>query len=257
MFRKIALWLLLLEIVGSMVLFAQQDEEEPLPPPRRTSAPKIGGALGFTQNVLFLNLDPINEVLRKSNAAPFSGNAMLLTGAQGYGYVMVVNNLRVGGMGATGTRKSTSVDPGGNISRNVELSAGYGGVTVDYVIPVVPRLDLALGGLVGGGGMSFKMTLDRGNVRLWNDVWDTFGSATAADQYSTKVSGSFFVYQPSVNLEYAVLRWLGVRAGASYLGMAGSNWKQDDQFDVSGVPDNISGKGWMINGGIFVGTFIF
>src|ERR1051326_5132425 len=82
MFRKIALWLLLLEIVGSMVLFAQQDEEEPLPPPRRTSAPKIGGALGFTQNVLFLNLDPINEVLRKSNAAPFSGNAMLLTGAQ-------------------------------------------------------------------------------------------------------------------------------------------------------------------------------
>lgn len=257
MFRRVVLWMLILEVVGSLVVLAQQDEEEPLPPPRRTNAPKIGGALGFTQDILFLNLDPINEVLLKSNAAPFSGNAILLTGGQGYGYVMVVNNLRIGGTWAGGTRKSTSIEYQTQIQRDVELSAGYGGVTIDYVIPVVPRLDVALGGLLGGGGVSFKMSLNQRNARLWGDIWSNYVSGQPANEYTTKLSGSFFIYQPSVKLEYAVLRWLGVRAGVSYLGMSGSNWKQDDQFDLAGVPDAISGKGWMINGGIFIGTFIF
>jgi len=39
--------------------------------------------------------------------------------------------------------------------------------------------------------------------------------------------------------------------------MAGSDWKSDDKSDLIGVPNNISGKGFMINGGIFLGTFLF
>lgn len=256
MSRQAGMWLFMTLMVVSFA--AAQEEEEPLPPPRRASAPKIGGGAGFIQNWLQLDLDPINQILKKSNAAEFSTNGLLMLGGQGYGYIMLVNNLRIGGMGASGTRTSHAVDPGTRDRRDVELSAGYGGVTVDYVIPVAPRLDLTVGGLIGGGGMSLIMTLDKGDLKIWDELWQNFGqSGASAAEYSKKLSGSFFVYQPAVNVEYALLRWLGVRAGVSYMGLAGSSWRVDDRFDLAGTPDNISSKGWMFNGGLFVGTFIF
>jgi hypothetical protein len=58
-----------------------------------------------------------------------------------------------------------------------------------------------------------------------------------------------------VNLEYAFLGWLGMRAGVSYVGMSGPSWKVDDNFDLLNVPSGVNGKGWMINLGVLVGTF--
>ncbi|MBI1805700.1 MAG: hypothetical protein HYR76_01460 [Ignavibacteria bacterium] len=243
--------------VLEMPALAQEDEEEPLPPRRHTQA-KIGGAGGFTQNLLFLDLDPINEVLRNSNAAEFEKGPMLLVGGQGYGYILVIPNLRIGGIGGSGTIKSKSLDLSTKTRRDVELSVGFGGVTIDYVIPVIPRLDVACGVLLGGGGTTIKMTRDQGAPKVWSDLWSGFGDVVGStNEYSRTLSGSFFVYQPSVNVEYAVLRWLGLRAGVSYLGMAGNNWKLDDKYELVGVPDRVSGKGFMFNGGIFLGTFIF
>ncbi len=262
--RRYLLLIVLLLVASSTWVVAQQDDdEEPLPPARRSMGPKIGGAAGFTQNILFLDMSPINDILAGSKAAKFEGNGLLMLGGQGYGYILILPNFRVGGMGASGTRKSTSVEiqqSGFDIRRDVELSVGYGGVTMDYVIPVMPRLDVAAGILLGGGGLSFKMTRDDGSQKVWTGVWDEFGTSNPAGSpfnYSRTLSGSFFIFQPTVNVEFSLLRWLGLRAGASYLGMAGGNWKVDDKNDLLGVPDKISGKGWMINGGIFIGTFVF
>ncbi|MBI1804503.1 MAG: hypothetical protein HY033_01595 [Ignavibacteriae bacterium] len=262
MHRYLLLMMMLLVASSTWVIAQQDEDEEPLPPPRRAMGPKIGGAAGFTQNILFFDMGPINDVLISANAAPFEGNGLLMLGGQGYGYILLLPNLRIGGMGASGTRKSTSVElqqSGFDIRRDVELSVGYGGVTIDYVIPVMPRLDLAAGILLGSGGMSFKMTRDDGTQKVWNGLWNEFGNSgpNGPFNYSRTLSGSFFIYQPTVNVEFALLRWLGLRVGGSYLGMAGSNWKVDDTYDLFGVPDKISGKGWMINGGIFVGTFVF
>jgi hypothetical protein len=252
------LLLLLFTFALSAILVAQEkdDEDEPLPPPRKSSASKFGGAIGFTQNILFLNLDPINQVLQANNAAPFNGNALFMTGGQGYGYIMFLPNLRVGGIGASGTRVSKSfLSP--TTVRTVELSAGYGGVTIDYVFPVVPRVDITTGILLGAGGLSLTLTKDDGKTKLWDSVLTQYGGAGGVTEYTAKMSGAFFVYQPSVNVEVAVLRWLGLRVGASYMGLIGNDWKFNDRYDLIGVPDNVNSKGWMINGGIFLGTFIF
>ncbi len=247
--------LLLMLSLSTLVVAQGEDEDEPLPPPRKSGTVKFGGAGGFTQNILFLNLDEINRVLGANNSAPFDGNALLLTGGQGYGYIMVLPNLRIGGMGASGTRVSKSLL--GVTVREVDLSVGFGGVTIDYVIPVVPRLDIAVGGLLGWGGMSLTMSRDDGTPWTWNGAWTDFGSPSSAQNYTRKLSGSFFVYQPNVNVEVALLRWLGLRIGAGYMGMAGNDWKVDDRYELLGVPDDVNGRGWMINGGIFVGTFLF
>src|SRR5713101_1859933 len=93
-------------LITASTLFAQQDEEEPLPPPRHGGAAKIGGAVGFTTGYLLMDLDPLNKVLAASNAAPFDGKGIELYGGQGYGYILVIPNLRVGYMNMGGMRRS-------------------------------------------------------------------------------------------------------------------------------------------------------
>ncbi|HUN65316.1 MAG TPA: hypothetical protein VMW43_04385 [Bacteroidota bacterium] len=253
--RHLILMLLLLSLTGVILAQDKDDEDEPLPPPRKASATKFGGAAGYTQNLLFLNIDPINQALKSANAAPFDGNGLFMTGGQGYGYIMFLPNVRIGGMGASGTRTSTSIQ--GTTVRTTELSAGYGGVTIDYVMPVLPRLDVTAGLLLGAGGLSLTMTRDEGVPKVWDSVLTQLGGTGSASQYTAKMSGAFFVYQPSVNVEVALLRWIGIRVGASYMGLVGSDWKFNDRYDLAGVPDNINSKGWMINGGIFIGTFMY
>ena len=253
------LFLLLLVIFATVVTaMAQIDtEEEPIPPPRKSFGPKFGGAAGFTQNFLFLDISPINQILAANNFAPLNGSAMFMKGGQGYGYIMLVPNLRVGGMGGSGTRLSTSYSLSDHTRRDLELSAGFGGVTVDYVFPVLPRFDIATGVFLGMGGMSFTLRRDDGAQKLWGTEWSQLGTTGAVYNVTTKLLGTFFVVQPNVNFEFAILRWLGIRVGAGYMGMFGNNWKVDDNYDLLGVPDNINAKGWMINGGIFLGTFIY
>jgi hypothetical protein len=239
-------------------LFAQEDEEQVPLPPKHSIQAKIGGAGGFTQNILFIDLNPINDMLKKSNAATFSNNPMLLLGGQGYGYIMLVPNLRVGGLGAGGSMMSKSYDPVTNIRRDVELSVGFGGVTIEYAVPVIPRLDVALGVMLGAGSTSIRMTRNINSNKLWDTIWDEYSlTYPNIDEYTRKLSGSFFIYQPSLNIEYAVLRWVGLRVGVSYNGMAVNEWKLDDNYDLIGVPDKVSGRGFMINGGIFLGTFLY
>ena len=239
-------------LLFSFVSYAQNDSDESLP---TYHPPKLGGAVGFTPSALYLDFSPINQVLSGAGATPLSTGPLVMTGGQGYAYILVVQNLRVGGIWGSGSRSSASVI--GTTERDVQLSAGYGGVTVDYVLPLTARLDITGGILLGGGSLNLKLTRNNGSPVSWDPIWTEFGSNNPVQSYTRNLSGSFFAYQPTVNLEYAVLRWLGLRVGAGYMGMAGSDWKEDDNYSIVGVPGNISGKGFVINAGLFVGTFIF
>lgn len=252
--------LLLTLYLACSTLAAQVDEEEPIPP-RRGSPTKIGGGAGITPFWLFLDYAPINQTLAAANAGQLGTGPLPLFGGQGYGYILFVPNLRIGGLGVGGSRTAESFETvgGTTIRRKTKLSVGFGGVTVDYVVPVMPRFDLTIGTLLGGGGMELKLTRDQGGPKDWGTLWNSYGggSSETIQEYGRTLKGSFFAYQPNANVEVAVLRWLGVRVGVSYLGMAGGSWTLDDEFDVANVPDAIKGSGWMINGGLFVGTFIF
>ena len=256
MHRFLAL-ILFITCITSTVLFAQEEDEEPLPPPKRAGSVKIGGAVGFTQGLLFLNVDPINDIMRRENLAEFSKDGLFLFGGQGYAYIIFVPNLRLGYQGMGGRMKSKTLYQASNTVREVELSISYSCATIDYTIPVVPRLDFSAGLSLGGGTMDLKFTRNSGVGQNWDNTWSEFGSAQPVADYGGKLSGSFFAYQPSVVIEFAILRWLGMRAGVSYLGMAGGDWKRDERYDVYGVPDGVSGKGWTVQSGIFVGTFVF
>lgn len=235
-------------------LFGQEEEEESIPPPRRARAAKVGGGGGFTPVLLFWNVDALNDFV-PLNASKFDNTPMLLLGGGGYAYIMLIENLRVGGMGAGGSTTTSAVS--GGVRRDLEVSIGFGGVTIEYTIPVFERLDIVPGILLGGGGFDITMTRDRGGLKTWDSLWTEFDTNSPTSDLSRKLEGTFFVYQPSLQVEFAVLRWLGLRVGVSYVGMASPSWELDERFDVAGVPENIKGQGWIIHTGLFVGTFLF
>jgi hypothetical protein len=246
----------LLMVVPLFTSLSQEDEDIPVPPRHRTQM-KIGGAGGFTQNILFLDLAPLNTFLAKSGAESLGEEPILMRGGQGYGYIMLVPNLRIGGLGAGGSIDSKRIDSL-DVRRDVNLSVTYGGVSIEYTIPIVPRLDVTLGLMLGGGGMNLTMTRDQGTAKVWDDIWDEYGTVSpASDEFTRRLSSSYFVYQPSLNVEYALLRWIALRVGVGYYGVAGDDWRLDDKYDLLNVPSSISSKGWMINTGIFIGTFVY
>lgn len=252
-------------LIGIMFLFAlwlpAQEEEESVPLRPRKSVPvKIGGAGGFTQYLLFLDIGPINDYLKIGRAAPIDNQPLFLLGGEGYGYIMLVPNLRIGGLGASGSIESASVDTSvyPNMRRDFELSVAFGGMTIEYVIPVIPKLDISAGIMLGAGSTTLKIWRNQNSNKIWDDTWRDFGNNQSSTfEYSRSLNGAFFVYQPQVNIEYAIMQWVGLRLGVAYNGMAGASWKQDDKYDLVEVPSAISGKGLMINAGIFLGTFIY
>jgi hypothetical protein len=60
---------------------------------------------------------------------------------------------------------------------------------------------------------------------------------------------------PTLNVEYAVLGWLGLRVGAGYVAMLAPSWSVDGSYDLADVPSDLSGRGLLVQAGIFVGTY--
>ncbi len=245
-------YLLLLTMFVSLG-FAQQ---EPIPP-RRAKAPKFGFFGGFTPGWLFVDVKPINEFLVPANGAPLKDNGVIMYGGGGSAYIMFIPNLRIGGLGISGSLKSTSVD-GSGVRRDAELSVGFGGVTIEYVVRVVERLDVAVGVMLGGGGIGLTLREDVGGNKTWDQEWSDFGTGMYGNpirNISRDLSGSYFVWVPSVSVEYPIVGWLAARLGFSYVGMSSPSWKLDDEYDLIGVPGDVNGEGFMINAGLFVGVF--
>jgi len=218
---------------------------------------KFGALGGFTPGWLKLDVGPVNDFLQAGKGAALSSDGMILLGGAGAAYIMVVPNLRIGGWGMSGSLKSTSLEEATGIRRDAELNAGFGGVTVEYVFPIVERLDVAVGAMLGGGGIDLTLRRSNGGNITWADEQNSFGSNLSSPlaTVTTTLTGSYFVWIPSVNVEYAILGWLGVRLGASYVGMSAPSWKADSKYELLGVPTKVSGKGFMINTGIMFGTF--
>lgn len=244
--------ILLLSLMIASVTIAQ---EEPIPP-KRSRMVKVGLFGGFTPGWLFLDVKPVNEFLLAGKGAALNDGGVFLSGGAGAAYIMLLPNVRVGGMGMSGALKSASVDLGG-IRRDAKLAVGFGGLTIEYVLPLVERLDLALGGMLGWGGLDLTLRQSNGGTNTWVGEQNLFASWTAGSpgNMTRTLSGSFFVWSPSVNIEYAVLGWLGLRVGASYVGMAIPSWSVDANYDLLGVPSTITGNGLMLQAGLFIGTY--
>ncbi|MBS4029006.1 MAG: hypothetical protein KGZ58_10255 [Ignavibacteriales bacterium] len=217
---------------------------------------KFGGAGGFTPYYLFLDMKELNFFLSRGNVKPFSTNELVMYGGEGYGYIMFLKNVRVGGLGASGNLASEYYDALSGIKREVSLEINFSGVTMGYVFPFSRRLDVALDIMLGGGNVDIVLTRSNKQNFVWHEIWSNYGDPTYSENnYTQKISGNFFTYRYSFNIEYALLDWFGLRCGLGYTAMVSPEWKLDNKYDLNNVPNNISGKGMTLNFGIFAGAF--
>jgi hypothetical protein len=238
--------------------------QEELIPPRRGRAAKMGLFGGFTPGYLSLDFEPMNAMMKASGIAPFDQKGAWMWGGAGAAYIMLVSNLRVGGLGMSGSVSTSSpvtVAGIGTVRRDAEVHVGFGGLTVEYVVPLAERLDIAFGAMLGGGGIDLELRQSIGGIDTWGNEGSIFASwppgiAPASLNNSKRtLSGSFFVWIPSVTIEYAVLGWMALRIGGSYVGMSFPSWSVDQEYELNDVPSSVSGKGIMVNAGILLGTF--
>jgi len=237
-------------------------QEEPIPP-RRTKAPKVGLFAGYTPGLLFVNVAPVNDFLAGTGAAPLSDDATFVQGGAGALYILVIPDVRVGFMAMGGGRTSSTVNVDTKIRQDVTSNVSFGGFTFDYVWTILPKLDVSVGTMIGWGGMDLTLRKQLpGEGQTWDREKDLFGKwpgtpgpPVTGNVLTRELSGSFFTLIPAVNVEYAISGWVGVRLGASYVVMMAPSWTLDGEYDLAGVPSSVKGNGFMINAGIFVGTF--
>ncbi|MBE0643377.1 MAG: hypothetical protein IH600_04805 [Bacteroidetes bacterium] len=235
MHRVLTVLLLLLLLAPSA--FAQDDEDFEIRPNRRQRGGGIvGGGGGITPTWHFLNTADLNTALDAKGLPQLGEDGLFLFGGQGYAYIVIIPNLRIGGMGYGGSMESswspnTREEPVPFKTTKLDVSAG--GVTLEYVIPF-GRFHVALGGMLGGG--SYTLTLMQ--TDLWHKDWNELfpSSPTSAVDSRHELTSTFFTWQPSLTLEYEVHPFIVLGVTGGYFGGSGS-WELDENFDLSGMPD--------------------
>ena len=115
---------------------------------------KFGIAGGINATWMFPNYDEINKQLPAFGIDDELSGGLLTWGGGGYVYLLIVDDLRVGGMGFGGSQSVSSNSNG--YHNEVKYGMSGGAFTVEYTLPFVKRIGISVEGMIGGG----KLTVD-------------------------------------------------------------------------------------------------
>ncbi|PKL84065.1 MAG: hypothetical protein CVV24_01455 [Ignavibacteriae bacterium HGW-Ignavibacteriae-3] len=215
---------------------------------------RFGAAGGFTPAMVFPNLDPINAQIKNMGIGTLSSSGMMIYGGSGYAYIMLIDNLRIGGMGLGGT-KSTSGTVGG-LSREVKYNFSFAGLTVEYTLPFIKNIAVSVGTIIGMGSNGVEGYQNQGSYS-WTDIWKKVSGASSSNQVSDRITNSFYTITPTLNIDIPLDRFIAFRFGAGYVTSIGSQWKLNNDQNISGVPSDLNNNSFFIQTGIFVGLIAF
>lgn len=215
----------------------------------------VGGGPLF--GLFMPNLDAFN----KNVAMPFVGkeisNSVFMIGGQGFISVPWVKNLRVGGLGSGGRTEQCCIDTvvdGKSVSRSLEYNVGYGGLSIDYVLPLNLGKFFIVPGVVLGLG-SVELYAQQATQRNEFDIRNEF------DRPSTNIThnyhSTFFLYMPQLQFEYTFAGFAMLRASVGYQGTSMGEWQVDRDVEMANTTqlDDINGSGLIANVGVFFGLF--
>lgn len=214
---------------------------------------KFGAAGGLSPIILFPNYDGINTQVNKLGMSSFDG-PIVAWGGGGYAYVMIIDNLRLGGIGYSGSKSETSKI--NSIDNEVFYSIGGGAATIEYTLPFVKNMALSAGLMIGAGSLEIDVYQNSGSLN-WNSVWDDVQNNLLTNSEEVSFSNSFFFLSPTVNLDLPITRFLAVRGGLGYQFTFGSNWEIANGKNINNVPSSINGDGFFIQTGLLIGLFAF
>ncbi len=212
---------------------------------------KFGAAVGFTPVWTIPNVSTMNSYLQGFGVENINTSGFIGYGGSGYIYVLVVKNLRVGGIGFGGT---TTLSSSNNNSRSAEYYSGMGGLTIEYTLPFVKDIAISVGGIIGGGSTSINLYQNSG-PQNWDNIWTDFNSPSLNQRRELK--NAFFTITPTINLDYPINRFIAFRIGGGYTIPFSTSWEADNGNEINNLPGNLSSNSFFIQTGIFIGFFAF
>jgi len=268
LFIRSAFFLSLLISLFSTALFSTRAQAQPqvdtthwndeeLYTEETSSAPYFAIAGGVLGGMFMPNLDAFNKQIAQPFVRTDIDNQVFMIGGQGFVALPWIKGVRVGGMGYGGQSKQCCVDTvlfGLNYSRRLEYNVGFGGITLDYVLPldwktfhIVPGIVLGLGSVDIYAQQAFKR--DSFSIQADFDV----PNLNMAHTYHS----SFFLYNPQLQFEYNPLPYMMVRAFVGYQGTAMGDWEVDNGVPIKDQKNlnDINGSGLSFGLGVFFGLF--
>jgi len=212
----------------------------------------FGGGIGYAPGWYIPNLDPVNFEMNNIGMPELSTSGFYSSGIAGFIYIGFIKHLRVGGMGFSGSTSSTQKI--GDANREVLYKLGGGGVTIEYTLPFVKDFGVSVGATIGAGTMTVNIFSSNGDFN-WENIWD-FGEAEASS-VNTVMNNNFWMFTPTLNLDWPVYRFVVLRLGVGYQLTFGDEWTADNDQPLQNVPSDLNGNAFFIQSGIFIGFFSF
>ncbi len=217
---------------------------------------RFGAAGGITPAFVFPNFAPFNSEIKRMGIPELSTSGMFLLGGGGYAYIMIVDNLRIGGIGIGGTQSTSGFVDGFN--REVRYNFGLGGFTVEYTFPFIKNIAVSLGAIVGAGSLSVEIYQNQNNFS-WDNIWNYASDPKLKTQnISTNISNTFVTVTPTLNIDIPLNRFIAFRVGGGYITSFTEDWKVDNNKSFTGIPSDLNNQNsFFIQTGIYVGLFAF
>lgn len=216
---------------------------------------KFGIAVGFTPSWAVPDFSNLNQSIKDFGVPEFSKSGFPLYGGSGYAYLMIVDNLRLGGTGYGGSTVSSATVNG--FQREARFSLGGGALTVEYTMPFIKKIAVSAGTMIGWGSMDIELSQNSGELS-WNNSWLQFmDSQKSSNTIYKKMTNNFFYLTPTINTDIPLSRFIALRAGAGYQLEISSSWEFDNQKPLTDVPEQINSNHFFVQLGLFIGFFGF
>jgi len=215
----------------------------------------FGGGIGYVPAWYIPNVSPINNQLNDIGMPELSTSGFYSSGVAGFIYIGFVKNLRIGGMGYGGSL-STSQNVSG-VNSEAIYSLNGGGLTIEYTLPFIKNLGVSIGTSIGAGSLELDFYRNSGEF-TWEGTWIEFiNGNVSSDNFNRKLKNTFWMFTPTLNLDYPLYRFVTIRLGVGYQIAFADDWTADNDQPVSGIPSDLNGNSFFIQSGIFVGFFSF
>ena len=198
--RRMFLSVLLILLVGSFSSVAGAAGDEL----------KGFGFAGPLIGLFSLDLEEVNDILIDAGYAPISEQLFTFGGG---GVGGVIGGFSLGGHGWGGSVTSLLGE------KQVELSLGFGGMDLAYVVGGNERSLLAFGVVIGGGSAEL----------ILRDHFPESFEAAISDPTTTTLSQGFFALEPYVRFQVQPLSWLGFKLQLGYLFSFPGEWEEGER----------------------------
>ncbi|MGK9477427.1 hypothetical protein [Melioribacter sp. OK-6-Me] len=213
---------------------------------------RFGLAGGINPVYLFPNVEPLNSQIQSIGLSGLSENGMIAWGGSGYAYIMFVENLRIGGVGLSGSMNTSGKV--GEFDKEVRYGYGLGGLTIEYTFPSVHRIAISVGGIIGMTSTEIEIYQSSMNYN-WENLWQKGNNKT--QEVSDKLSKTSYLIAPTINFDIPINRFIAFRVGAGYSFNFGGEWEINNGKNIEGVPSDLNSNTFFIQTGIYFGFFSY